>query len=132
MSILDYLFQITKAGMKKFLGIITLANRSYNMDDYHTDTTTAIYQIYGVGDNNKHDEGTQHKAFVSKSTLIYCTQDVYIKFNHTENVIHTLLATTYKEFDHDITSVHYAYVTEAGTIYIECEGVLPIEGRMGH
>lgn len=123
--------RITNQGIKKFLSVITLANRSYNMDDYHSDTTALTYQLYSVGENNRSAEGTQAKFFVAKSTLIYCTQDVYVRFNHTANVIHTLLATTYKEFDHDITIIEYAYVSEAGTIYIECEGVLPNEGRIG-
>lgn len=132
MSVFDYLINLTRDNIKKFLGLIILANRSYNMDDYHTDTMTATYQAYNVGQNNLGGEGTQSKLFVSKSTLIYATQDADLRFNNARNVEHTLLAETYKEFKHDITTVFYKYDTVEGTIYIECEGVLAIEGRMGH
>jgi len=106
-----------------------MANRDYPYHDYHSDTTTAIYQTYTVGEKNIDREGDQKKLFVSKSLLIMATTDTYVKFNHSGNVVKTLLANNWYEQKHNITRIMYAYVDEAGTIYIEPEGVLPNEQR---
>lgn len=131
MSMLNYLVTKLKTGIITFVNAVILANREYPMDDYETATTTAVYVGYTVGENNIHANGTQHKHFVSKSTLIFCTTNTYVKFNSSNNVIHTLLANTWFEFMHNIREIHYAYVASAGTIYIHCEGVLPQEARIG-
>lgn len=116
-------------GIITFINAVFLANKDYPYEDYHEDTTLGTYQRYSVGDNNKLGKGTQHKLFVAKSTLILCTEDVYIKFNNANNVVNTLLADTFYEFDHNIYAIYYADVDVAGTIYIWVEGVHPQEGR---
>ncbi|GAG65695.1 unnamed protein product [marine sediment metagenome] len=132
MSLFNHLATLTKRGIKKFIGVVTLANRSYHMDDYMSATTTTAYKGYRVGTNNQGLNGSQEKTFVSKSTLIMCTEAFNVKFNHSENVVHYLQADTWFVFEQDIHLVMYALSQEAGTIYIHFEGVLPIEGRVGH
>ena len=109
--------------------MVILTNRDYPYHDYHSDTTTATYQTYTVGEKNIDREGDQKKLFISKSLLIMATTNTYIKLNHSGNVIITLLANNWYEFKSNIIRVMYAYVQEAGTIYIIPEGVLPDESR---
>ena len=128
----SYLRQIENKlarGVLHFLKITLNANRDLPYDDFKTDTTTATYQYYRVGSENRKVSGTQHKLFTSKSTAIMCTKAAYVKFNSSEAVIHTLVANTWYEFKKNIYEIYYAYVEEAGTIYIHCEGTLPEEAR---
>lgn len=109
--------------------MVTLAHRDYPYHDFETATMTAAYQTYRVGENNRGLRGDQHKLFVSKSLLVYATQNAYVRFNHASNVIQTILANTWYEFMSNIYAVHFAYVQTAGTIYLYPEGVLPQEAR---
>lgn len=129
MPILDYIAGRINRGVITFINMVTLANRSLPYHDYHSDTTTSTYQVHIVGENNQLGRGDQHKLFVSKSTLIFCTTQSYIKLNSAENVVQTLLANTWYEFLSDVSRVHYAYVSAEGTIYIYTEGIDPKEGR---
>lgn len=109
--------------------MVTLANRDYNYHDYHTDSYAGVWESYLVGENNMEGLGSQKKLFISKSTLIYATTAVNVKFNHSENVIIGLLANTWYEFKSNIRMVYYARQATSGTIYIYSEGVLPQEAR---
>lgn len=131
MSVLNYLVTKLKSGIITFINAVILANRDYPMDDCHIDVMTAVYQQYVVGDNNMDANGTQHKFFVSKSTLIFSTVNYYVKFNSANNVIHPLLANTWYHFHHNIREIHYRDPLATGTIHIHCEGVLPQEVRIG-
>ena len=112
-----------------FIGKIILANRELPYNDFHTDTTKATYGSYAVGENNRQPNADQTKLFVSKSTLIIATTTSHVKFNSAKGVVHTLIANNFYEFKSNIHSIHYAYVAEAGVIWIHCEGVLPQEAR---
>lgn len=129
MSYLNNILKIIEAGLNKFVPITLLSNRSLPFHDYETATTTATYKPYIVGENNQTGKGTQHKKFVSKSTLIYSTTAADIKLNSTENVEIDILAETYYEFKSDISAIFYKYSASEGTIYIWTEGVLAQEGR---
>ena len=129
MSVFDYVVARLKRGIITFIGMVTLAHRDWPYHDYETETTTSAYISYRVGKNNKQASGDQHKFFTSKSTLIYCTTNSYVIFNHDNNVVQTILASTWYEFMGNIFFIQYAYVTSAGTIYIYTEGVLPQEAR---
>lgn len=129
MNVLDYIIGRLKRGVITFIGMVSLAHRDYPFHDYASDTTTSVYQTYRVGENNRGKRGDQMKLFTSKSLLIFCTTNTYVKFNHANNVIQTLLANTWYEFMSNIYAVHYAYVADAGTIYLYPEGVLPQEAR---
>lgn len=129
MNALEYLVGRLKRGLIAFIGMVTLAHRDWPYHDFHSDTTTAVYQTYVVGNNNRLRRGDQFKLFTSKSLLIMSTTNTYVKFNHADNVVITLLANRWYEFMSNIYAVHYVYVTEAGTIYIYPEGVPPQEAR---
>lgn len=129
MSILNYIVSKLKTGIITFLNIVTLANRDYPYHDFHSATTTSTYKPYYVGEKNLDASGDQHKLFISKSLLIMATTDTRVKFNHSDNVFLALLANNWYEFKSNIVSVFYRYATEAGTIYIYPEGVLPNEQR---
>ena len=129
MNALEYLVGRLKKGLFSFIGMVTLSHRDWPYHDFHSDTTTAAYQTYAVGENNMGGKGDQFKLFVSKSLLIFCTTNSLVIFNNVNNVVHTLLANTWYTFESNIYAVHYAWVTEAGTIYIIPEGVAPQEAR---
>ena len=74
-------------------------------------------------------KGDQKKLFLSKSLLVFCTTNTYVRFNNANNVIFTILANTWYEFMSNIYAVHHAYVADAGTIHLYPEGVLPQEAR---
>ena len=116
-------------GVITFINMVSLANHDFPYHDYHEDTTTGAYQSYTVGANNKDGIGLQKKFFVSKATLLMCTEDVYVKFNHADNVVNTFLADTYYTIPFNVIRIMYADVDVAGTIYIWTAGVLPQEVR---
>jgi len=132
MSIFNYFVDKLRSGIITFVNMVTLANRDYPYHDYETATMKATKQSYRVGENNRTGEGTQGKLFVSKSTLIYATQNAYININSSENVDQLILANNFYEFDSNIVSVDYRYVTIEGIIYIWVEGVLSSESRSAH
>lgn len=129
MSVLDYLRGRLERGVITFINAVIGANRDYPYHDFHTDTMTSAYQLYNVGDNNVGLSGDQHKRFVSKLTPIFVTQNAYIKLNHANNVVITLLANTWYNFKVNIHAIHYRYVDTEGTIYIIAGGVAPNEAR---
>lgn len=129
MSILDYILGRLQRGVITFINAVTLAHRDWPYHDFETATTTSTYQTYRVGENNDDGKGDQHKLFLSKSLLIYATTNSYVKFNHADNVVITILANTWYTFMSNIYAVHYRYVSAEGTIYLYPEGVLPQEAR---
>ncbi|TKJ36871.1 hypothetical protein CEE36_11330 [candidate division TA06 bacterium B3_TA06] len=129
MSVLDYIVGRMKRGVITFIGMVSLAHRDWPYHDHHSDTTTVVYQPYVVGENNIPGDGDQFKRFVAKSTLIFCTTNTRVIFNNSNNVFQTLLANTWYEFMTNIHQMFYRYSTEAGSILIYVEGVLPQEAR---
>lgn len=116
-------------GIWHIIKAVFTANRDYPYHDYETATMTATYVLYSVGENNKDKHGSQSKLFVSKSTLIYVTQEADVKFNDTNNVEIDILPNTWYEFLCNISRIFYKYSDTEGTIYIYCDGVLPQETR---
>lgn len=129
MSVTQRILACIDAGIHKFISLCISANRSLPFHDYETATMTATYKPYNVGENNQLGKGTQHKKFVSKSTLILATENADIKLNNSENIEIDILADTYYEFKSDISVIFYKYSAVEGTIYIWTEGVLAQEGR---
>lgn len=129
MAWLNELRSFIGQGVIKFMYALFLANRDYPYNDFKTATTTATGQLYRVGSQNMLVGGTQHKMFTSKSTLIYCTTNTYVRLNSAQNVAHLLLANVWYEFKSNIHLLVYYYASAEGTIYIHCEGVLPNEAR---
>ena len=107
MSFTQRLIKILEAGIHKFIPLHIGANRSYPYHDYETATLTATYVRYNVGENNQKGNGSQSKLFVSKSTLIYATQDADIKLNNSENVEIDILSGILYNFESDISSIFY-------------------------
>lgn len=129
MEVINYIAARLKKGIITFVNMVSLAHRDFPYHDYHTDTTEVTYQTYRVGENNYEASGDQHKLFVSKSLLVLATTAADLKFNHANNVEITILANNFYEFKSNIYQVHYKYDSEAGTIYLYPEGVLPQESR---
>ena len=129
MNVLEYIVGRLKRGLITFIGMVSLAHRDWPYHDYEKAATTSAWQSYEVGDNNKSRSGDQHKFFVSKSTLIFCTTNARVIFNHDNNVVQVILANTWYEFMTNIYFIQYQYISEAGDIYIYTEGVAPNEAR---
>ena len=129
MNVLQYIEGRLKRGLIAFIGLVTLAHRDWPYHDHHSDTTALTYGRYVVGENNIPGDGDQFKRFVAKSTLIFCSTNTRVIFNNSNNVFQTLLANTWYEFMTNIHQIFYRYSTEAGSILIYVEGVLPNEAR---
>jgi hypothetical protein len=84
---------------------------------------------YTVGHNQIEGTGDQKKLFVSKSTLIYSTEDTFVVFNSRNNAKHTVLANTYYEFKSNIFVVFHPPATSGNGIYFWFEGVMYNEAR---
>jgi hypothetical protein len=84
-----------------------------------------------VGANQLHGHGDQRKPFVSKSTLIFATEDMIVRFNSTNNVAVLILADTWYEFKSNIYQVFFTPNAQPTTwdIYFYFEGVLSNEQR---
>jgi hypothetical protein len=97
--------------------------------DYHhvDEQTTGL--SYVVGDNQIKGTGDQRKRFVSKSTLIFCTENTHIHFNSPNNVAVTILASTWYEFKSNIYAVFLTAITDGKDLYLYFEGTLPQEAR---
>jgi hypothetical protein len=92
-------------------------------DFHHVDETTAT-NSYTVGHNNLGQGKDQKKLFVSKCTLIYCTEDTHIHFNNAMNVAVTSLANTWYTFYCNIYAVYTTAITQGKDLYLYFEGVL--------
>jgi len=129
MNVLEYIVGRLKRGLITFIGMVSLAHRDWPSHDYAKAATTSAWKSYRVGENNKSAIGDQHKYFVAKSTLIFCTTNARVIFNHDSNVVQVILANTWYEFMTNIYFIQYQYISEAGDIYIYTEGVAPNEAR---
>lgn len=93
------------------------------------------WQMYAVGSDNISGVGDQKKHFVSKSTLLYTTQEnLEIKLNSMNNVTIVLLVDTWYEFKSNIHSIYVNLTTVASeelVTYLKCyfEGVMYHEAR---
>lgn len=93
-------------------------------DYYHADENTTGLN-YVVGTNNLGQGKDQKKIFVSKSTLIICTEDTTIHFNNSNNVAITILANILYTFVSNIYSISHTAISEGKDLYVYFEGVLP-------
>lgn len=93
-------------------------------DFYHADEQSATAD-YTVGTNNMGQGKDQKKRFVSKNTLIFCTEDTHVHFNNANNVAVTILANTWYTFYGNIYSISHAAITDTKDLYCYFEGVLP-------
>jgi len=129
MSVLNYIVEKLKSGIITFINAVTLANRDYPYEDRAEISFTDVVSHYVVGTNNLNAHGSQRKLFVSKSTLLYATQDCYVRFNHSVNVQNRILKDTWYTFESNISEIFVVRVTTSGTLYAYFEGVLPQEQR---
>lgn len=126
---MDYIRGRIDRGVIAFINMVTLSHHDYPFHDYETGTTAVSHKSYVVGDNNL--AGDQKKRFVSKDTLIMCTEDCHVHFNDSENVEIDLLAGVWYTFLVNIFMIWYSrdIGVDSGTICIYTEGVLPQEAR---
>jgi hypothetical protein len=126
---LNYLVEKLKSGVLTFVNATINANRDMPYHDYqHVDEQTSGLS-YIVGDNQIKSVGDQRKRFVSKSTLILCTEDTTLRFNSPNNVGITILASTWYEFKSNIYVVFLTAITDGKDLYLYFEGTLPQEAR---
>lgn len=129
MSLLNYIVEKLKSGVITFINAVILANRDLPYHDYWDNDGWADTGSYVVGMNNLNAHGSQRKLFTSKSTLIFCTEDAVVWFNHSNNVNILILANTWYEFKSNIYQVFWNAITQGKYLYLYFEGVLPNESR---
>lgn len=118
-----------KVGVWQFIRLILSANREYPYNDYHHADAQSTNGFYVVGSNQIDAHGSQHKLFVSKSTLILSTEDTHLHFNDSRNVAVTILMNTWYEFKHNVAAVYFPIPGADKDLYLYFEGVLPEEAR---
>lgn len=104
-------------------------NHDYPYNDFAHFDETSTKLSYIVGENNIGQGKDQKKYFVSKSTLIYCTEETHVHFNNVNNVAITILANTLFTFWCDIKAIYVTAISQDKDLYIWTEGVLPQEVR---
>jgi hypothetical protein len=104
-------------------------NREYPYEDETKITAQDTVLFYAVGSNQINAHGTQHKLFVSKSTLIYSTADTTVQFNSPKNVLNIIVAGVWYEYKSNIASVYFPLPTGEDYLLFYFEGVLPEEAR---
>lgn len=129
MSTMLELLGRVKVGIWQFWRLVGSMNREYPYHDTHMVTSQSTVLIYIVGDNQIGAHGTQRKLFVSKSTLIMCTEDTHVHFNSPNNVAIPILANTWYEFKSNIEAVYCTAIGADKGLYLYFEGVLPEEAR---
>jgi len=129
MTLAEYLLSKIKKGIISFVHLVSLANKDYPYFDYKTYADTEEPEMYNVGKDSITGESTQHKLFVSKSTLIIADVDCTIQFNNTNNVVVDIIADILFTFKHNIHAVNVLTIGAGGNIYMYFEGVLPNEAR---
>jgi hypothetical protein len=129
MSLLNYIVEKLKSGAITFVNAVTLANRDYPYHDYYDNDEYEDKGKYTVGENQLHGHGDQRKYFVSKSTLVYCTDIATIHFNNANNVPIVILANTWYEFKSNIYQVFWNAIDQGKYLYLYFEGVLSNEQR---
>ena len=100
-------------------------NHDYPYHDYKHFSDTDEPTVYQVGEDNRTGRGTQHKLFVSKSTLLIATQLTTVRFNSAENVTIVLLANIPYTFYSNIYALHVVTIGVDGELYAYFEGVHP-------
>lgn len=129
MSVLNYIVDKLKTGIITFINAVILANRDYPYFDYHHVDENTVRNYYTVGHNQRAAGSVQTKLFVSKSTLIYCTEATNVRFNDVRMPAVAILALTWYEFKHNIYQVFYDDISAGHDLYLYFEGVLPQEAR---
>lgn len=118
-----------KVGVWQFWRLVGSMNREYPYHDCaHFDEADTVL-FYFVGHNQANTRGNQKKLFVSKSTLILCTEATTVRFNNANNMAVPILANTWYEFKSNIHTVHTVAITQGEDLYLYFEGVLPEEAR---
>ena len=129
MSALNYVVTKLQTGILTFINAVVNANRDLPYHDYHHVDETTTDLSYIVGENQVTGRGGQKKLFVSKSTLIYCTEATTVRFNDVNNVAIAILANVWYEFKSNIYQVFHAAITQGYDLYLYFEGTLPQEAR---
>ena len=129
MYMLNKLAALLETRLIKFLNFVVNSNNDLPYHDYHHVDETTIPLSYAVGTNQVNTRGDQKKLFVSKQTLVYCTENTTIRFNNTNNVAITILANTWYTFYCNIWQVFFTAITQDKDLYIYFEGTLPEEAR---
>uniref|UniRef100_A0A6M3X525 Uncharacterized protein n=1 Tax=viral metagenome TaxID=1070528 RepID=A0A6M3X525_9ZZZZ len=103
--------------------------KEYNHDlpyhDYKAFTDADNATAYTVGDDNVDAHGSQRKRFVSKSTLLIATGATTVRFNHSRNVLMTLIANVPYTFFSNVHTLIIGTIAAQATLYAYFEGVLP-------
>jgi hypothetical protein len=116
--------------MPRFIPETRNMNRDYPFYDCKVEEITTAVSSYAVGHNQVNAHGDQRKKFVSKSTLVYCTEDAYLIFNNSKNVANYILANTWYEFKSNVYEVFYCTVqAQSAVIKLYFEGTMPAEAR---
>jgi hypothetical protein len=129
LSTLLELISKVKVGVWQFWRAVLSANHDYPYHDYHHASVGTTNPFYIVGSNQINAHGAQHKLFVSKSTLIYSTEDTDVHFNDSRNVAVGILANTWYTFYSNIAAVYFTIPNQDKDLYLYFEGVLPEEAR---
>jgi hypothetical protein len=127
-TLLDAISKV-RVGIWQFVRLVLSANREYPYNDFHYIDHQSTNRFYIVGSNQINRHGAQHKLFVSKSTLVYSTEETDVTFNDSRNVVDLILANTWYEFKHNISSVYFPIPGADQFLLLYFEGVLPEEAR---
>jgi len=130
-GLLNRIAAMIGSGIIRFVNLVVNANRDYPLHDYHAFTDGDEPTAYVVGTDNKASAGDQKKLFTSKSTLLFATQTVTLRFNNSNNVTQTILANTWYEFYQNIHTLIVVTIGDQGILYVYFEGTLPEECRLG-
>jgi hypothetical protein len=127
-TLLDVISKV-KVGVWQFIRLVLSANHDYPYHDYHHADAQTTIGWYVVGSNQIDAHGSQHKLFVSKSTVIYSTELTHVHFNDSRNVAVAILANQWYEFKSNIAAVYFPIPGADKDLYLYFEGVLPEEAR---
>jgi hypothetical protein len=127
-TLLDAISKV-RVGIWQFVRLVLSANRELPYHDYHVASSQTTNPFYIVGSNQINAHGAQHKLFVSKSTLVYSTEDTHVHFNDSRNVAVAILALTWYEFKSNIAAVYFPIPGSDQGLLLYFEGVLPEEAR---
>jgi hypothetical protein len=140
MSLTQRLEAWLNSNVWRFFRAVFNTNRDFPYHDYvvidNSEGTGAINGVYQVGQSNMDLHGDQAKRFVSKRTLILCTDSsTVIVFNDSKNVPmipfydqDTLNNLIRQEYHTNIHAVYYSVATN-DMLLMYFEGVLPQEAR---
>ena len=100
-----------------------MAGPPYFNIEYAGLTSTATLQNYVIGTNAYTAEpGRVPRFFVAKRILVFCTQDVNLRWNNSRASVVFIPANTYLGFDVLLSVLYYQRVAANGTLRIWTQG----------